>query len=97
MNNYELTLILRVGESLESLKNTVTELMAKHSVAVQEKNEWGSRKLAYPIDGETDGFYTLYTLQAPAQSVQKITSEFRLLHDILRFMFVRLSEKGAAE
>ncbi len=96
MNNYELTLILRIGETLDPLKAAVKDLFTKHSLSVQGEDEWGTRKLAYQIDGESDGYYCHFRIQAPPLSIQKITNEFRLNNDILRFLFVRLDERASA-
>jgi small subunit ribosomal protein S6 len=96
MNSYELTLILRVSDGLEPLKEKVKEILQKHGVTVKSEDVWGSKKLAYEIDGEKDGFYTLQNIETLPDSVTKIISEFRLNSDILRYMFVRVSGEKSA-
>jgi small subunit ribosomal protein S6 len=96
MNNYELTLILRVSEGLEPLKEKVKEILQKHGVNVKSEDAWGTKKLAYEIDGEKDGCYILLNIETLPDSVTKITSEFRLNSDILRYMFVRVSGEKSA-
>ena len=95
MNSYELTLILRITESLESLKEVVKKILEKHEVQVQSEDEWGSRKLAYQIDKEKDGHYWLFNIDAPPEAAQKVTNDFRLNTDILRHLFVKLDKKKA--
>lgn len=96
MNTYELTVILRVGESLESNKEKVKGIIQKYGVTITSENHWGLKRLAYLIDGEKDGFYMFMELEAPADSVQKIISEFRINSDILRHLFVRPKAKKTA-
>ncbi len=61
MNNYETVFILtpvlsdaQMKEAVEKFKNLLTDQGAE---IVNEEN-WGLRKLAYPIDKKTTGFYT---------------------------------------
>jgi small subunit ribosomal protein S6 len=96
VNNYELTVILRVSDALESNKEKVKSILQKYGVSVASEDQWGVRRLAYMIRTEKDGFYTLFTLEAQPDAIQKITSEFRLNIDILRFLFVRLKKKKTA-
>ena len=93
MNNYELTLILRIGDTLESLKTTVKDLLKKHNIEIQSEEEWGAKKLAYEIDREREGYYLFANVQAPPESIQETINDFRLeqRHSSLSF---RENEKG---
>lgn len=97
MNNYELTLILRVGDTLESLKTTTKDLLKKHGIEIQSEEEWGNRKLAYEIDREREGYYLFLNVQAPPASIQETISDFRLNNDILRYLFVKMKKEKAPQ
>ncbi len=88
MNNYELTVILRTANS-ESLKEKVKEILTKFEVTISEEAPWGTKRLAYEIDDEKEGYYFFALIEALPENVDKIIAEFRLIPDILRYMFVK--------
>ncbi len=90
VNKYELTVILRINESLESNREKVKAILQKNGANVVSEDVWGNRRLAYMLDGQNDGNYTLMNIEAPPEAIQKITGEFRLNGDILRHLFVRV-------
>ncbi len=96
MSNYELTVILRISENLNATRETVGKALQKHGAVIKSVNEWGRRKMAYPIDRTDDGFYLIYTIDAAPDAIKGITAEYRLTTDILRFLFVRLEEVKTA-
>ncbi len=93
MNNYELTIILRVSDALESLKAAVMDILQKYGVVIQSEDEWGMRKLAYLIDKESEAYYKFLNISLSPDSVQKIIKDFRLNTNILRYLFVKKIEK----
>jgi small subunit ribosomal protein S6 len=95
MVTYELTVILRNKET-ESLLEKTKEILTKHGTQVVSDNSLGVKKLAYQIDGETQGYYLFMTVQIPPDSVKKIISEFRLNSDILRYLFVKMNKAATA-
>lgn len=96
MNGYELTVIYRINENLDATKENVTKILQKNGVESKSVNEWGRKKMAYTIDRAEDGFYIIYTIDASPDVIKNIIAEFRLLNDILRFLFVRLDEVKTA-
>ena len=97
MNIYELTLILRINDGLDTTKETVANILQKHGVEIKSTDEWGRRRLAYTIDRMDDGHYILYTINASPDTVKKMTAEFRLNQDILRYLFIRPEEPKKTE
>ena len=57
---------------------------------------WGLRKLAYPIQKKSTGFYNLVEFDADPTIVKKIETAFRRDERVLRFLVFRL-DKYAAE
>ena len=61
MNSYETLFIIDArlsDEEIKALTAKFTDLIAAHGT-VGEVSEWGKRRLAYPINYETEGFYVL--------------------------------------
>ena len=94
---YELTVILRISDSVESVKEKVTQILHKHGVSVITEESWDIKKLAYQIENETEGYYLFMTIESPKDAISKITTDFRLIDDILRYLFVKFDKKEDAK
>ncbi len=99
MNNYETVFILtpvlsdaQMKEAVGKFKNLLTEQGAE---IVNEEN-WGLRKLAYPIDKKTTGFYTLLEYTADASVIERLELNFRRDERVIRFLTVK-QDKFALE
>lgn len=63
LKNYEIVLVFSLSkgeEAAQALKTKFTDLISKHGT-LGEVEEWGKRKLAYPINYENDGYYVVYS------------------------------------
>jgi small subunit ribosomal protein S6 len=99
MNNYETVFILtpvlsdaQMKEAVEKIKATLTSANAE---IVNEEN-WGLKKLAYPINKKTTGFYQLIEFKATPDVVNVLETQYRRDERIIRFLTFR-QDKFAAE
>ena len=99
MNKYETVFILtpvlsdaQMKEAVDTLKAFLTENNAE---IVNEEN-WGLRKLAYPIQKKTTGFYCLIEFNANPEVIKKLEVAYRRDERVIRFLTFRL-DKYAAE
>ena len=99
MNHYETVFILtpvlsdaQMKEAVEKFKGVLTD---NDATIVNEEN-WGLRKLAYPIQKKTTGFYTLIEFDSEPTVISKLETAFRRDEKVLRFLTFRL-DKYAAE
>ena len=60
---------------------------------VDNVEEWGKRKLAYEIDGLTDGDYTLIDFHADPQSIAELDRVLRITDAVVRHMIVRRTDR----
>ncbi|MDR2969225.1 MAG: 30S ribosomal protein S6 [Tannerellaceae bacterium] len=99
MNNYEtvfiLTPVLSEAQMKEAVEKFTTLLKNEGSEIVNEEN-WGLRKLAYPIAKKTTGFYQLVEFKANPETIAKLETNFRRDERVIRFLTFRL-DKYAAE
>ncbi len=58
---------------------------------------WGRRRLAYPINDQTEGFYTLFRYQAEPGVAAEIDRELRLNENVLRFLVTRPQAEKSEE
>ena len=99
LNNYETVFILTPVLSDTQMKDTVEKfkqvLLSNGAELVNEEN-WGLKKLAYPIQHKTTGFYNLIEYKAPSPIVNTLEVEFRRDERIMRFLTIAL-DKHALE
>lgn len=99
MNHYETVFILTPVLSDAQMKEAVekfTKVLTDNGAAIVNEELWGLRKLAYPIQKKSTGFYTLVEFDAAPETIKKLETAFRRDERVLRFLTFRL-DKYAAE
>ena len=87
-----------VEEDIVKLNESITALVEKGGGSVEEVEEWGRRRLAYPIRKKTEGIYVLLEITGSGQEIAELERRFRVNDVILRYMTVRVDEdRKAAE
>ncbi len=99
LKNYETVFILNPVLSETQMKDTVEKfkkvLVDNNAEIINEEN-WGLKKLAYPIQHKTTGFYNLFEFKADSQIVATFEIEFKRDEKVLRFLTTAL-DKHALE
>ena len=99
MNQYETVFILTPVLSDAQMKEAVEKfrgiLTAEGAEIINEEN-WGMKKLAYPIEKKTTGFYELIEFKAEPTVIEKLEVNFRRDERVLRYLTVKM-EKYAAQ
>ena len=75
MNQYETVFILTPVLSEEQMKEAVKkyeEYLTSHGAEIVHRENWGMRKLAYPIQKKSTGFYNLLEFTTKAQQLQSL-------------------------
>ncbi len=92
MPNYELTYILRPLEeaNLTATNNRINTIITNAGGEVVHRNDWGRRRLAYPIRKVNDGYYTTLNITLPGSAVRGVERSLQLLDDVLRYLVVRV-------
>ena len=90
-----LTPVLSDAQMKEAVEKFTTVLKEKGATIVNEEM-WGLRKLAYPIQKKSTGFYTLVEFEGEPPVVKKLETAFRRDERVMRFLTFRL-DKYAAE
>ncbi|MBQ2123414.1 MAG: 30S ribosomal protein S6 [Bacteroidaceae bacterium] len=99
MNQYEtvfiLTPVLSDVQAKEAVEKFKGILAAEGAEVINEEN-WGMKKLAYPIQKKSTGFYQLVEFKAEPTTIDKLEIAFRRDERVLRFITVKM-DKYAAE
>ena len=89
MNHYETVFILTPVLSADQTKETVdkfTTLITDNGGVVVNKEEWGQRKLAYPIQRLSTGYYVFVEFDAESNFVDTLEVNFRRDEHVIRFL-----------
>ena len=99
MNQYETVFILTPVLSEDQMKETVKkyedQLTSNGAEIVHEEN-WGMRKLAYPIQKKSTGFYQLIEYKAEGNVIADVETELKRNERVLRFLTVKLDKHAVA-
>jgi len=99
LKNYETVFILTPVLSDVQMKDTVEKfekVLKDQKAEIINTEQWGLRKLAYPIEHKSTGFYTLIEFKADSKVVSKLETEFRRDEKVMRFLTISL-DKHAVE
>ena len=99
MNNYETVFIVtpvlsdaQVQEVADKFQGVITE----NGGQIVNMENWGLKKLAYPIQKKTTGFYFLVEFEAEGQLIEKLETNYRRDERIIRFLTFK-QDKFAVE
>ncbi len=99
MNQYETVFILNPVLSETQIKETVKKyedfLISKGAKMVSKEN-WGLKKLAYPIQHKKSGFYHLFEFQVAGEAIDGYELEFRRDERVMRYLTVKLDKHAIA-
>ena len=90
--NYETMFIVNCSVSEEEVQATVAKFktLIENAGTVSKFDEWGKRKLAYPIEDLTEGYYVLVNHEADSDFVAELSRLFNIDEKILRYLTVKL-------
>ncbi len=99
MNQYETVFILTPVLSEEQMKEAVKkyeDLLKKEGATIVHRENWGMRKLAYPIQKKSTGFYQLLQYEVEGAVIADLEIQFKRDERILRFLTVKLDKHAVA-
>ena len=89
MNNYETVFILNPVLSEDQAKDTVdkfVKVLKKANADVVNIEQWGLKKMAYPINKKSTGFYNMLEFKADSKAVDILETEYRRDESVMRFL-----------
>lgn len=94
MSDYEAVVAFSVKdgeEAAKALEQKFADLISANGTLAEEDGvkEWGQRRLAYPINYETDGFYVLYTFSCGVDFPAEFDRVLKITDGVLRSMIVK--------
>ncbi len=95
MNRYETVFIMTPVLSEDQAAETVDKFrkyLGDNGAKVVHEEKWGLRKLAYPIQKKSTGFYHLMEFEADPSLIKPFETEFRRDERIIRFLTTRMDK-----
>ena len=91
MNNYETIIIINSNLEEAMIKSTiekVTDLIAKNG-KVESTEEWGKKKLAYPIKKQNEGYYVLINFNSNPDFIDELERVYGITDEIIKHIVVK--------
>ena len=99
INSYETLFIVSLANGEDAAKATVnkfTSLVAANAEVVAI-DDWGKRRLAYPIEDMTEGYYTVATFKCEGEFPAELQRLMNIDESVLRAMVIRLEYDAAVK
>ena len=96
---YETTFIVNASlddSQTDAVIARVQDVIVKNGGAVNALTKWGRKRLAYPINKKTNGFYVNLEFTAPGTLLAAMERSFQLDEMILRFLILQVDKKALA-
>ena len=95
MNHYETVFILtpvlsekQTKEAVDKFKKSLKDSSAK----INNQESWGLKKLAYPIQKKSTGFYFLIEFQGEGDAVKNFELELKRDERVMRFLTMKMEK-----
>ena len=99
MNQYEIAVLYFPDLEIDMEKTSakVEKIITDAGGNITKTDNWGKRKLAYPIRKQDFAVYVFYTVDMPADGVRKVEQTFNITDEIIRFLITRPDLKAMAK
>jgi len=78
-------------QQIDSILSRIKDLITNNGGQIREIENWGRKRLAYPVEKSKIGYYAIYRFDAPSDIVAKLERIYTLEEQILRFVTLKLS------
>lgn len=96
---YEIAVLYDPGLEVDLGKATtrVEKIFTDNGAKITNVDNWGKRKLAYPIAKHDMAIYVFYTVEMPGANVQKLESVLNITDEVVRFLITKPDLKAIAK
>lgn len=99
MHQYEIAVLYHPDLEIDLEKATakVEKIITNNGGKVVSNDNWGKRKLAYPIKKNDHAVYVFYAVELPAEGVRKVEGTLNITDEVIRFLITRPDLKAIAK
>lgn len=95
MNFYETISILRQDTSIQGVKSITDEfksILTDMGAEVIKHEYWGLKQLAYPINRNKRGHYTMLCVKASPEAIAELERHYKIKENVIRFMTLKVNK-----
>ncbi len=98
MQQYEIAVLYDPGLEVDLTKaeDRVKKIFTDNGGKVTATDNWGKRKLAYPINKNDHAVYVFYAVDITPETVGKIEGLLNIADEVIRYLIVKVDHKGLA-
>jgi small subunit ribosomal protein S6 len=91
LNQYEVSILYHpdLEIDLQKAEDRIKKIIEDNGGKITKTDNWGKRKLAYPIKKQDFAVYVFYTVDIPAENISKVEQTFNITDEIIRFLITR--------
>jgi small subunit ribosomal protein S6 len=78
-------------QQIDSILTRIKDFIINNGGQIRELENWGRKRLAYPVEKSKIGFYAIYRFDAPSDFIAKLERTYSLDEQILRFVTLKLN------
>jgi small subunit ribosomal protein S6 len=96
VRDYELVVVVSPEGGDDGFPTTVERIngfIQERGGEIKDVDQWGRRRLAYPIRRYQEGYYSITHFSAEPQAIRPLEANLDLAEDVLRHLVVRMDEK----
>ena len=99
MNQYEIAVLYHPSLEVDLTKaeERVKKIVSDAGGKITATDNWGKRKMAYPIKKEEHAVYVFYTAELPSEGVKKVETTLNITDEVIRYLIVRPDLKAIAK
>lgn len=99
MDQYEVAILYHpdLEIDLEKAAAKIQKIFTDNKGKVKNTDNWGKRKLAYPIKGQDHAVYVFYTVEFPPASLKAVEAALNITDEVIRFLITKPDLKAMAK
>lgn len=99
MAQYEIAVLYHpsLEVDLSKAEDRVVKIFTGNEGKVVSTDNWGKRKLAYPIKKNEHAIYVFYIVELPGQNIAKVEATLNITDEIIRFLITKPDQKAIAK
>ncbi len=90
-SQYELAVLYHpdLEIDLDKAEGKVTKVITDNGGKVENTDNWGKRKTAYPVKGHEHAVYVFYTFSMPGENITKLEGVLNITDEVIRFLVTK--------
>jgi small subunit ribosomal protein S6 len=80
-------------EEVKKIIETITSIITKSKGVIENLDEWGRKKLAFPIQKNLEGYYVFVQTEVDGAVIATLERRLKQMEKVLRFITLRLDDK----